>query len=137
MFCKDDIHFSFYANKIFSLLLAQLTCIYSPLIYPPRCQIMADQTHCHICERPLRKGGIWCVISKAYNHVSCSGLQSSKFYYDGFSCIQCSPENFAKKSPTLQTDQQALPSSQLKKKHHRQHLKQTYCPTQHNLIHRP
>ena len=96
MFCKDDINFSFYANKIFSLLLAQLTCIYSPLIYPPRCQIMADQTHCHICKRHLRKGGIWCVISKAYNHVSCSGLQSSKFYYDGFSCIQCTPENFAK-----------------------------------------
>ena len=30
MFCKDGIHFSFYGNKIFILLLAQLTCIYSP-----------------------------------------------------------------------------------------------------------
>ena len=30
MFCKDGIHFSFYGNKIFSILLAQLNCIYSP-----------------------------------------------------------------------------------------------------------
>ena len=30
MFCKDGIHFSFYGNKIFSLMLAQLTCINSP-----------------------------------------------------------------------------------------------------------
>ena len=30
MFCKDGIHFSFYGNKIFSSLLSQLTCIYSP-----------------------------------------------------------------------------------------------------------
>ena len=29
MFCEDGIHFSFYGNKIFSLLLAQLTCLYS------------------------------------------------------------------------------------------------------------
>ena len=29
MFCKDGIHFSFYGNKIFRLLLAQLTRIYS------------------------------------------------------------------------------------------------------------
>ena len=57
---------------------------------------MADQTHCHVCKHHLQKGGIWCVICKAYIHVSCSGLQSSKFYYDGFSCIQCNPENFAK-----------------------------------------
>ena len=56
---------------------------------------MADQTYCHICKRHLRKG-IWCVICKAYIHVSCSGLQSSKFFYDGFSCLQCTPENFAK-----------------------------------------
>ena len=53
---------------------------------------MADQTDCHICKHHLRKGGIWCVICKAYIHVSCSGLQSSKFYYDGFSYIQCYPE---------------------------------------------
>ena len=30
LFCKDGIHFSFYGNKSFSFLLAQLTCIYSP-----------------------------------------------------------------------------------------------------------
>ena len=30
MFCKVGIHFSFNGNKIFSLLLAQLTCVYSP-----------------------------------------------------------------------------------------------------------
>ena len=59
--------------------------------------MMADQTHCHICKRHLRKGGIWCVICKGYIYVSCSGLQSSKFYYDGFSCIKCTPENFAKR----------------------------------------
>ena len=59
---------------------------------------MADQTHCHICKRHLRKRGKWCVICKAYIHVSSSGLQSHKFYYDAFSCIQCTPENFAKKS---------------------------------------
>ena len=57
---------------------------------------MADQTHCHICKRHLQKGGICCVICKAYIHVSCSGLERSKFYYDGFSCIQCAPENFVK-----------------------------------------
>ena len=57
---------------------------------------MADQTHWPICKRHLRKGGIWCVICKAYIHVSSSGLQSSKFYYDGFSCMKCLPENFAK-----------------------------------------
>ena len=34
------------------------------------------------------------------------------------------------KGLNLQTDQQAQPPSQLKKKHHRQHLKQTHCPTQ-------
>ena len=37
----------------------------------------------------------------------------------------------------VQLHQQAQLPSQLKKKHHRQHPKQTYCPTQHNLIHRP
>ena len=30
MFCKDGIQFSFYGNKIFSLLVTQLTCRYSP-----------------------------------------------------------------------------------------------------------
>ena len=36
-------------------------------------------------------------MCKAYIHVSCSGLQSSKFFYVGFSCIQCNPpQNFAK-----------------------------------------
>ena len=93
------------------------------------------QTHCHICKRHLRKGGIWCVICKAYIHVLCSGLQSSKFYYDGFSCIQCNPRTL-QKGPTLPTYQQAQPASQLKKKLHRQHLKQTYSPMQHNFIHR-
>ena len=97
---------------------------------------MADQTHCHICKRHLRKGGIWCVICKAYIHVSCSGLQSSNFYYDGFSCLQCTPRTL-QRGLIPQTDQQAQPPSQLEKKHHRQHLKQTHCPMQHNLIHRP
>ena len=58
--------------------------------------MMANHTHCHICKRHLRKGGIWCVICKAYIHVSYSGVQSSNIYYDGFSCIQCTPTNFAK-----------------------------------------
>ena len=30
MFCKDGIHFSFYGNKLFGSLPAQLTCINSP-----------------------------------------------------------------------------------------------------------
>ena len=108
---------------------------------------MADQTHCHICKRHLQKGGIRCVSCKAYIHVSSSGLQSSKFYYDGFSCIQCSPENFAKEPtstnrPTItaliitQKPTSTAPIT-IKEKHHRQHLKQTYCQTQHNLVHRP
>ena len=45
------------------------------------------------------------------------------------------PQRTLQKSPTPPTDQQAQPPSQLKKKHHRQHLQQTYCPTQYNLIH--
>ena len=57
---------------------------------------MANQTHCHNCQCHVRRGCTWCVICKAYIHVSCSGLQSSQFYYDGFSCIQCTPEKFAK-----------------------------------------
>ena len=58
----------------------------------------ADQTHCHICKRHLQKGGIWCVICKTYIPVSCSGLQSSTFYYDGLSCIQSNPKNIARGS---------------------------------------
>ena len=34
MFCEEGIHFSFYGNKIFSLLLAQLTCINSAIKLP-------------------------------------------------------------------------------------------------------
>ena len=99
MFCKDGIHFTVCSNKIFSLLIAQVTCIYSPKIYSPRCQNMADQTHCHICERHLRKGGIWCVICKAYIHVSCSGLQSSKFFFTMGSPAYNAPNgNFAKET---------------------------------------
>ena len=58
------------------------------------------------------------------------------------------PPKTLQKSPTPPTEQQAQPPSklknqqaqppsQLKKEHHHQQLKQTYCPTQHNLIHRP
>ena len=61
---------------------------------------------------------------------------SSKFYYDGFSCIQCIPRTL-QKGPTPPTDHQAQPPLQLKKKHHWLQPKQTYCPTQLNLIHRP
>ena len=57
---------------------------------------MTNHTHYHICKRHLRKGGIWCVFCKAYIHVSYSGVQSSNIYYDGFSCIQCTPNNFTK-----------------------------------------
>ena len=46
------------------------------------------------------------------------------------------PPRTLQKVPIPPTDQQAQPPLQLKKKHYRQHLKQTYCPTQHNLIHR-
>ena len=38
---------------------------------------------------------------QTYIHVSCSGLQSSKAYYDGLSCIKCTPDNFAKGSNSI------------------------------------
>ena len=92
MFCNDGIHVSFSGNKFFSLLLAQLTCLN---FHHKLTLLVADQTHCHICKRFFQKKA-YGVICKAYIHVSCSRLQSSKFYYDGFSCKQCTPENFAK-----------------------------------------
>ena len=77
--------------------------------------------HCHICKRHLQKGGIWCVICTAANFIT---MRSPAY---------SAPPRTLQKCSTPPTDQQAQPPSQ----HRRQHPKQTYCPTQHNLIHRP
>ena len=79
------------------------------------------------------------------SHVA--GYRAANFITMGFPAYNTPPRTL-QKSPTPPTDQQAQPPSQLKNqqaqplsqlktKHHHQQLKQTYCPTQHNLIHRP
>ena len=68
------------------------------------------------------------------SHVS--GYRAANFITMGSPAYNALPRTL-QKGLIPQTDQQAQPPSQLKKKHHRQHLKQTHCPTQHNLIHRP
>ena len=65
------------------------------------------------------------------SHVA--GYRAANFITIAYTAYNATPQ----KDPTPSTDQQAQTTSQLKKKHHRQHPKQTYCPTQHNLIHRP
>ena len=47
------------------------------------------------------------------------------------------PPRISQKGPTPPTERQAYAPSNLKKKHHRQHLKETHCPMHHNLIYRP
>ena len=96
MFCKDGICFSIHGKKKFQFIARSANLYIFTINLPSLCQIMADQTHCLTSKRHLRKEGIWCVICEAYIHVSCSGLQSSNFYYDGFSFKQCTPQNFAK-----------------------------------------
>ena len=50
---------------------------------------MTDQTHCSVCQRHLRGGGVWCGTC-GYVHIKCGGLQSKKDYRDGFICTRCS-----------------------------------------------
>ena len=92
--------------------------------------------NCHICKRHLRKRA--CDVSFAkhssMSHVAC--YRAANFIMMG-SPANNEPPRTLQKSPIPPTEQQAQPTSQLKKKHYRHYLKQTYCPTQHNLIHRP
>ena len=79
-----------------------------------------------------------CDVSFA-KHTSMShiaGYRAANFFMMGSTAYNAPPRTL-QKGPIPPTDQQAQPPSQLKKKHYRQHLKQTYCPMQHNLIHRP
>ena len=88
-----------------------------------------------------------CFLAKLTSMSHVAGYRAANFITMGSPAYNTSPRTL-QKSPTPPTDQQAQPPSQLKKqqaqppsqlkkKPHHQQLKQTYCPTQHNLIHRP
>ena len=54
---------------------------------------MNPQKCCKICSRHLKGHGIWCELCPGYVHVCCSGLASSKDYYEGFACKKCESKN--------------------------------------------
>ena len=52
--------------------------------------LMADQTHCPLCNGSLRRGGVWCHTCYKYFHEKCSGLAAAKEWTENFSCKKCS-----------------------------------------------
>ena len=53
--------------------------------------LMADQTHCPLCQGPLLRGGVWCHTCYKYFDVKCSGgLAAAKEWTENFSCKSCS-----------------------------------------------
>ena len=70
---------------------------------------MSDQKDCSICNKPLRKQGVWCCIC-GYVHVKCSGLSTSREWTQDFVCQHCirpSSENGTTQPENQQTEPEA------------------------------
>ena len=51
-----------------------------------------DQTHCSVCSKHLRVGGVWCSIC-GFVHLKHTPLPSSKHWKPGLICNRCLPDS--------------------------------------------
>ena len=98
MLCKYVIHFSFIGKKNYFFARSANNLYIFTIKLPSSLPHYGRSNALPYLQMPLPKRRHMLVNCLADIYVSCSGLQSSNFYYDWFSCIQCTHKNFAKGS---------------------------------------